>query len=253
LSLFRIPLSVVAAALILGFAPRPAQAASSADQYANSVRQALALVRFAERGDQPSLSQAIAVLQSGTGQTQPEIIRDLESRPPDLLDADQRLTALVEALSDRADTADPARARKELNSILSMPRYAQLHGGPSPLDQLLSWLGGLLSSFFSGLGAGGLSLFFLEPVILAVAGLILLALVVWLVRSSWGRAGKPAVSPAEPPTSPAPDDLFTEAERRAAAGDYNAAVRSLAAAVAGSIGGERAWEKSPLTVREIFS
>jgi len=39
----------------------------------------------------------------------------------------------------------------------------------------------------------------------------------------------------------------------AAAGDYAGAIRQLAGGVAGALGDGRAWEASPLTVRELFS
>jgi hypothetical protein len=52
-------------------------------------------------------------------------------------------------------------------------------------------------------------------------------------------------------SGPGPD-RFREADALAAAGDYAAAVRALAGGVAGSLGGEGAWEASPLTVRELF-
>src|SRR3982074_1361789 len=61
-----------------GIAPA---SASSADDYANAVHRPLTLVQFAERGDVPSLQQAIDVLVTGTGNTQPEILRDLRRNP----------------------------------------------------------------------------------------------------------------------------------------------------------------------------
>jgi len=45
---------------------------------------------------------------------------------------------------------------------------------------------------------------------------------------------------------------FAEADRLAAAGDYLGALRALAGGVAAALGGEGAWEVSPLTVRELF-
>src|SRR3989440_8436494 len=87
----------------LGSAPA---SASSADDYTNAVHRALTLVQFAERGDAPSVPQAIDILVKGTGETQPEILRDLRSTPPELRDADQRLQALYDALQSGADTPD---------------------------------------------------------------------------------------------------------------------------------------------------
>jgi hypothetical protein len=47
-------------------------------------------------------------------------------------------------------------------------------------------------------------------------------------------------------------DRFADADRRAAAGDYVGALRALAGGVSAALGGEEAWEVSPLTVRELF-
>jgi hypothetical protein len=48
-------------------------------------------------------------------------------------------------------------------------------------------------------------------------------------------------------------DFFSEADRLAAAGDYRGAIRMLAGGVAVRISGEHAWDRSPFTVRELFS
>ena len=50
----------------------------------------------------------------------------------------------------------------------------------------------------------------------------------------------------------APADYFAEADRLAAKGDRVGAIRALCAGVAATLAGERTWEGSPLTVREIF-
>ena len=58
---------------------------------------------------------------------------------------------------------------------------------------------------------------------------------------------------ANQPTGPrAPADYFAEADRLAAKGDRVGAIRALCAGVAATLAGERTWEGSPLTVREIF-
>ena len=111
--------------------------ASSADDYTNAVHRALSLVRFAERGDAPSVQQAVITLIEGTGRTQPEVLRDLEKSPPDLNDADQRLTALYALLQSRVDTPNPDQAQQQLHAILSQPRYSGLSEGPSLLDQIM--------------------------------------------------------------------------------------------------------------------
>src|SRR5207237_6030954 len=69
--------------------------ASSADDYTNAVHRALTLVQFAERGDVPSVQQAIDVLVAGTGKSQPEILRDLRQGALDLVARDPRSQALA--------------------------------------------------------------------------------------------------------------------------------------------------------------
>src|SRR5256714_15574684 len=88
--------------------------ASSADDYTNAVHRALTLVQFAERGDLPSVQQAIDVLVQGTGGSQPEILSALRQSPPDLAQANQRLQALYGTLQARVDTPNPAAARDPL-------------------------------------------------------------------------------------------------------------------------------------------
>jgi hypothetical protein len=58
-----------------------------------------------------------------------------------------------------------------------------------------------------------------------------------------------ATQPAGPR---APADYFADADRLAARGDRVGAIRNLCAGVAATLAGERTWEGSPLTVREIF-
>jgi hypothetical protein len=83
-------------------------------------------------------------------------------------------------------------------------------------------------------------------------GIAVIALVGFVVfRSTRGRfgaesAGMAALGPR------APADFFAEADRLAAIGDRVAALRALCAGVAATLAGERNWEGSPLTVREIF-
>jgi hypothetical protein len=57
---------------------------------------------------------------------------------------------------------------------------------------------------------------------------------------------------AEPgPQKPARDH-FADADRLAAQGDYRRAVMALAGGVAAALGGDDAWDRSTLTVRELF-
>src|SRR5437870_10820614 len=126
--------------------------ASPADDYTNAVHRALTLVQFAERGDLPSIQQAIDVLVQETGRSQPEVLRDLRQAPPDLADADQRLQALYTTLQARVDTPDPASARDQLQRILSQPRYSGLRAGPSLLEQILAFIVARIADFLSSAG-----------------------------------------------------------------------------------------------------
>src|SRR6202171_226110 len=132
--------------------------ASSADDYANAVHRTLTLVQFAERGDTPSVQQAIDVLASGTGNSQPEILLDLRRNPPDLADADQRLQALYATLQSHVDTPNPSEAAHQLQAILSQPRYSGLSTGPSIPERILDFIVRRIGDLISWLGVGGLHL-----------------------------------------------------------------------------------------------
>src|SRR2546423_10740613 len=106
-------LLLVVAGLLAAFGGSSASA-SPADDYTNAVHRALTLVQFAERGDMPSVQQAIDVLVAGTGGSQPEILSALRQSPPDLAQANQRLQALYGTLQARVDTPNPAAARDPL-------------------------------------------------------------------------------------------------------------------------------------------
>ncbi len=146
------------AALVLTLAAVVPASASQADDYTNAVHRALTLVQFAERGDTPSIGQALQVLASAPGPSQPEILRDLGVEPPNLTDADQRLQALYAALQARVDTPDPERARQQLNDVLSMPRYVGLVSGPSIVERIVDTITSALGRFLRWLGVGNLHL-----------------------------------------------------------------------------------------------
>jgi hypothetical protein len=78
------------------------------------------------------------------------------------------------------------------------------------------------------------------------------AVVAWLLVALRGRAGGDAQVPGAPPRPASAVDHFAEADRLAGRADYTGAVRALAAAVAVRLGGEEAWDSSPLTVKELF-
>jgi hypothetical protein len=242
-------LAIVGVLAVQGALPA---AASSADDYTNAVHRALTLVQFAERGDVPSVQQAIDVLVRGTGDTQPEVLRDLRSSPPDLRDADLRLQALYDALQSRVDTLDPAQAAQQLHAILSQPRYAGLSAGPSLLDRILAVIYDLLGKLLSWLAGSGLAK---VPVLiwLVIALVVLIAIGVWSLRGGFSRGGREArvrrMAPAIRPRA----DFFADADRLAAGNDYIGAIKALAGGVAIRLRGEHIWDRSPLTVRELFA
>jgi len=227
--------------------------ATTADDYTNAVHRALTLVQFAERGDAPSREQAITVLVQATGDSQPEILTDLRAEPPRLVDADQRLQALFTALQARVDTPDPNQAAQRLNHILSSPRYASLTTGPSLIDQILGAVINAIARLLSWLGIGGLHLYLPVLLVLALALLIIVAIVVLVFRVGVSPGGREARVRSGARTARPPTEFFREADRLAAAGDYPGAIRMLAGGVAVGISGERAWDQTPFTVRELFA
>lgn len=241
-------LALLLALVALGASLTSAIAATPADDYANAVLRTLTFVRFAEKGDQPSVPLAIAALQP-IAASQPEILDDLKRSPPDLVDADTRLNGLLDALRGRADVADPGRSQAELQRILATPRYAGLNAPPAWWQQALLWVLQQLARLLTLIGAGHLQI---PPLaFLAAAGGILLLLVAWLARALRSRVVPDRRRPG-PALAHAPIDYFALADRHAAAADYAAALRALAGGVASALNGQRAWVSSPLTVREIF-
>ena len=220
--------------------------------YREAVAGAYDVVTSASPGDVQAAHIASGVLREGTGVTQPEILADLARRPPDLGDAAIRLKALLDAIDDPAATSDPAAAQARLHDVLAMSRYDALRRPPSALARLLSWIDQrvqqLLRFLFGGNSVGGIAPTWLVYAI-GVAGLAFVIFIVF--RSARGRFGGYADLPMSGPRAPA--DFFADADRLAAKGDRVAALRALCAGVAGTLAGERTWEGSPLTVREIFS
>ena len=209
------------------------------------------MARSALPNDTIAARQALNVLEAGTGLTQSEIIADLRRDPPDFQDATNRLQALLNALAVPANTSDPAQAKQHLNEVLAMHRYDALHAPQSWLDRLRQWvsdrINDLLSLFIRQAGSSPLPDYFWY----ALGTLVVVAAAVLIFRSTRGRFTEGAA--AARPTGPrAPADYFAEADRLAAAGDRVRAIRALCAGVAATLAGERTWEGSPLTVREIF-
>jgi hypothetical protein len=248
----RAVLSLAVLALSLAAAGGDGVQAADASGYADSVDSALQILRNARGDDAGAARRAADVLEAGTGRTQREILIDLRRSPPDVADARDRLAALAVADRSPAFVPEPGRARQAVRDILAQPRYASLGQGPSLTDrirdallQALVWVAERVGAVLSS-GAG------IAVVAAAAIGLALIVVVV--VRSVRWRARAEARPPGRGATAGEPgEDRFARADRLAAAGDLEGAVRVLTGAVAAALGGDRAWEVSPLTVRELFS
>ena len=232
----------------------PVQSAADASTdaaYRQAVHDALALARNAPPNDTNAAQQAVSVLEAGTGLTQPEIVADLDRNPPAFDDAASRLQTLLDALDRPADTSDPAQAQQRLHDVLSMHRYDALHRPPSWLDRLQQWVrdrvNDLLNIFRREAGAPPLPYY-----VFYILGAVVVAAVALLIFSSTRGRFAEGVRAGRPAGPRAPADYFAEADRLASAGDRVRAIRALCAGVAATLTGERTWEGSPLTVREIF-
>jgi hypothetical protein len=218
--------------------------------YVEAVRQAYNLIQGASPADSVPARTALHVMVDGTGGSQPEILADLNARPPLYGDARQRLAALLAVLDQPADTSDPALAQQRLHDVMSMSRYDPLHRPPSLLDRIQQWIQDRISDLLRllfGAGSGA------QPPALWLYGIgiaVVLGLGVLLALAARGRFSQGLGAPSDRPRPPA--DYFAEADRLAAAGDRVGAIRALCAAVAATLAGEGSWAGSPLTVREIF-
>jgi hypothetical protein len=134
-----------------------------------------------------------------------------------------------------------------------MHRYDALHQPPSALDRLGQWvrdrIRDLLRALFGGRSVGGV----IPDWVVYLLGAVIIAVVAFVVFRSAGGRLSGDVDSVVPGAPRPPADYFAEADRFAATGDYVHALRALCAAVAGTLAGEKTWEGSPLTVREIFS
>lgn len=212
-----------------------------------AVQRTAALVSRAQAGDGAAAAEAASALRVGTGTTQPQILDDLEARPPLLGDAAQRLDALQQELASPIATGDGARADQEVRSILAEPRYQP--SGPNLLQVIEDWILQQLARLFVGRGGAAEVLRLLMAFLAVVVGGVLLVV---LLRALWSRrGGAPARLRRRDPAARAAHS-FAEADRLAAAADYLGAVKALTSAVATTVGGIGMWEASPFTVRELF-
>ena len=147
-------------------------------------------------------------------------------------------------------TSDPALAQQRLQEVLAMSRYDALRRPPSALDRFSQWvqdrISDLLQLLFGRRGGAQPLAWWLYLIAITVVA----AVVFVVFRAARGRFSQ-SISAA--PQGPRPAaDYFAEADRLAARGDRVGAIRALCAGVAATLEGERSWEGSPLTVREIF-
>jgi hypothetical protein len=219
--------------------------------YRQAVQQAFDVVRDAKPPDPAPAVRAVTVLQSGTGGTQPEIIRDLLLRPPDYDDARARLQALGATLDQPAGTSDPALARSRLHDVLSQKRYAALHQPPSPLERAVQWVKDRIADVLRRIFGANSGPQIPNLVLYLIGAAVLVAVAAIIFWSTRGRFIE-AAGARRPPGPRPPADYFDEADKLASRGDRVGAIRALCAGVAASLAGERTWEGSPLTVREIF-
>lgn len=218
--------------------------------YHQAIQDTYNLVQSATPNDTAAAGRALKVLEAGTGMTQPEVIADLQRKPPAFDDAKTRLFALMNAIDQPANTSDPATAQQRLHDVLAMHRYDALHRPPSLLDRFLQWardrIDQLLRLLFGGGGASAPAWF-----LYVVGAVVLVAVGIIVFRSARGRFSESLIA-HQTAGRRAPADYFAEADRLASKGDRVGAIRALCAGVAATLAGERTWEGSPLTVREIF-
>lgn len=218
--------------------------------YVQAVQQAYDIIRQASPQDPAPAAGALRVLEAGTGQTQPEIVYDLSIHPPDYADARVRLEALLAALGRPVSTSDPTLAQQRLHDVMSMSRYDALHRPPSALDRALQWINDRINDLYGLLFGHPGGARAPEWVLMAIGAVALLVIAIVVFRSARGRLSETA---AGAPAGPRPAaDYFADADRFAAGGDRVRAIRALCAGVAATLAGEKTWEGSPLTVREIF-
>ena len=208
------------------------------------------IIQYASGADPAPAVSAYRVLVSGTWRTQPEILADLTARPPLYADARTRLSELLAALREPISTSDPPLAQQRLREVLAMSRYDALRRPPSPWDRFVQWvqdrIAALVRLLFGNGGGAALASWWIYVVSIAM----LAAIAFVLFRAARGRFSQ---SQSVVPGGPRPPaNYFTEADRLAARGDRVGAIRALCAGVAATLEGERSWEGSPLTVREIF-
>jgi len=236
--------ALAAGLLVLGTATALAQTG-----YLPAVRNA---ERILARGhlSAADLRRADAALGAGVACSQPEISNDLVSKPPEVADARARLRSLDQALSHPLTPGTGTESA--LLGLATSPRY-QREQPESPGELFSGWVQGRLAALNAAACTGVLSLLAQVVEYAAIAAVVLAAAIFayrrWRSRSADEIAGDAAPEARRPRSA---EERFAAADRLAAAGDHAGAIRELASAVATVLGGEAAWEASPLTVRELY-
>ena len=128
----------IAAIALAGATVLPAAAdAPAPSNYRQAIQDTYDLVLSAAPDDTAAAGRALSVLEAGTGTTQPEVIADLQRKPPAFDDAKTRLFALMaegKAVSPAADGRRPELPQRP-NEPVAVPEHHQGRGqmpcGPS--------------------------------------------------------------------------------------------------------------------------
>jgi len=178
------------------------------------------------------------------------VIDDLSASPPEVADAQLRLTSMSATLayprgSVCNENADAARSK--LHSVYASPDFRHLDDSTQPglLASLLNFIGDLLGRAAGALGTAG-------AIVLAIAVITVALLLAWRRwRGSAALRGASLDEPAE--LGDDPEAEWTAAQRAAQTGQYREAVRRafrsalLEVAVRGRLHIDSAW-----TTRELL-
>lgn len=227
-----------------------AGAAAAQVTYLQAVRTAESILARTHLTD-ADIRRANAALFAGVACSQPEITSDLSAKPADVGDAQARLQALDRALAN-APSAAP-RVEAGLRRLAGSSPY-QREQPESPGELFSGWVQGREAALQAAACGGVLSLLLAALEYLAVA-IVAIGAAIFAYRRlrSRDRGEAHADPPPELRRPRSADQRFAAADRLAAGGDFAAALRELAGAVATVLGGEAAWEASPFTVRELYA
>jgi Domain of unknown function (DUF4129) len=198
---------------------------------------------------QRTMSALVAADPGSTVTLQP-VLADLSLRPPELDDAELRLSSMSATLAYPSGSVcdeNAAAARSALHDVYSSPDFRHLDdtAQPNPLASIVNFIADLLRR-----GAGALG-----PVGAIVLAAAVLAIALTLAWRRWHGAAALRGARVEEPAAPGddPDAEWRAAEQAAAAGDFREAVRRgfrsslLEVAVRGSVRIDAAW-----TTRELL-